>query len=79
MNKVDTIRRISDERHYEEEIIIKVKDHLINCIDGVKDISEDERRQIQMGLETIITESLMHDSMLWALFKEVLKSEKDNF
>jgi hypothetical protein len=69
----ETLEILNREKVYEDELVEKLNAYLLASLPVIKDITEEEKRQLQMGLTTIIRDSKRHGLMFGRLIQYVME------
>ena len=79
VSKNDTMKRLNDEKEYEDQIVYNLNYYFISVLDDIALLTEEEKSKIRHSLETIRFDSMRHSALFNELVQKVFESEKDNF
>jgi hypothetical protein len=77
--KEDALEKLSKARDYEEKIAEDLNSFYLAYLGEIKDLSAEEKKEVELVLKTIIRESMKHNAMFTRMIEQVLESGKNNF
>lgn len=79
MDKQRALDRLRDERDYEDELVERLNQYVINNLDNISDIQESEREKIRKELTIIVHDSLRHSYLFSDLMQTVLEDDERQY
>ena len=79
VSKAETIAKLKKERDYEEKLVIHLKEHILNKIDSVRDISDYEKKRLCEVVNTLIRDCLKNSDTLNLLIQQIDENGEDDY
>jgi len=79
MDKQKALDRLKDERDYEDELVQRLNEYIINRIEDMPELNESEREKIRKSIEIIIHDSIRHAYLFSDLMQTVIEDDERQY
>jgi hypothetical protein len=79
VDRQKTLERLNSEKKYEEQLADRLYGYFQDCLPGIDDMTEKQKKQTESILKLVAKESRIHSTMITKLIDQVLESAEDIF
>jgi hypothetical protein len=79
MDKQRALERLQDERAYEDELVQRLNDYILNQLENIPDIKPNEQEKIRRSIEIIIHDSIRHSYLFSDLMQTVIEDDERQY
>jgi hypothetical protein len=76
MDRTTALDRLRKERDYEDALVRRLNDNIINKLKDIKDLTEHERDVLKKELMIITSDSVRHEFLFSGLMQQVLEEDE---
>ena len=76
MNKEKALEILHEEKDYEDELVAKLNENVLDKLHIIPDLEDEDREMVQKGITTIVNDSKIHSKMFNNMIEMVQKDDK---
>ena len=78
-NQVEALAILNREKAYEDNLVQNLDTYFIGCLDGISNLSIEDKKNINKTLTIIMNDSMRHSSLFNDLILMVLEHGENNY
>ena len=75
MDKEKTIKILNEEKYYEDELVEKLTQNILDKLDSIPDLNNEEREFTRKKITILVDDSKIHSNSFNKLMQTVLKDD----
>jgi hypothetical protein len=75
MNKEKTLEILNEEKNYEDEIVAKLTENILDKLDSIPDLKAEECKIVRKNITTLVNDSKIHSKAFNELIQTVQKDD----
>jgi len=79
MDKQKALDRLKDERDYEDELVQRLNDYILNRIEDIPELDKSEREKIRKFIEIITHDTIRHSYLFSDLMQTVIEDDERQY